>query len=307
MWLVAISLAWIFASVGGLGMVLAFMVLFAAGFVHLSLWWASRPGPAAGDPASAVSTPIAGGSRASEPEGVPGNPVRLSSDGRQAVAGEYYHRADIQRSVGGRPVGNVGEWDSGLSSVAYLIREPLNPHDRNAAAVRLPFEGKTVLAGYLPADTTRDWQPLLREMESNGDVAESLAMIYQSGDGNYQVVLHLAPPESARLLNAPPPGEILEARRECAVTGERHHQEVLQRRQPGPVWASLHYARTESGKYAGEPTLEVRIDNQPIGLLTATQGQHYSALLAGGPVVCEALIFNGPRSREVSLRLPRVD
>lgn len=236
--------------------------------------------------------------------------TRLASDGRQGVAGEYYHRADIRKFVGRRRIAPVGNWGAGLRTPAYLVRDPRNRHDRNAVMVRLPHDGSTVLAGFLPREVAPRWQPLLRDLEGKGRIAECQASVYRSDDG-FQVVLHLSDPEDALFVNDEPDGAtFLPAERQCAVTGEKDRQDVLARfaQTLGNVWATLHPATVPSGKYAGQPTIEARIDGSPVGLLTAAQGERYAEVLTYGPVVaCEARVFQGTNYLEVQLMLPRVD
>lgn len=234
--------------------------------------------------------------------------TRLAGGGRQGVAGEYYHRADIARFVDRRRIASVGDWDAGLYTPAFLAREPKNRYDRNAVAVLLPHDGGTVLAGYLPAEVAPSWQPLLQGFERVGRIPVCAASVYRAGDA-FQVVLHLSDPQDATFLNAEPDGAtFLPADRQCAVTGEKEHQETLARYdRQGPVWATLHGAVVSSGKSAGQRTIEVRIDGAPVGTLTAAQGQRYTELLTFGSVVaCEARIFQGANYIEVQLMLPKV-
>ena len=308
-WVVAIPVAVLLASTGGFGIAFAVLVLLVAGVLHVVIGRPATEPQLSKAPAAKAGRGLSSSTRVVAAP-LPGQPVRLSSAGRQAVAGEYYHRAEINAAVAGREVGVVGDWESGLATTAFLIREPGNRHDRNAVAVRLRSkeDGETVLAGYLPAEDAPAWQPLLGALEGRGAVAECLALIYGTGDRNYQVVLRVAAPSSAALQNTPPPGAaILEARRECALTGEQAFQEVLGAYELGSVWATLHPAVVAAGKYQGEPTLEARIDGSTVGAMTARQGQRYRSLIDLGMVACEATIFDGARHREVSLMLPRVD
>lgn len=123
------------------------------------------------------------------------------------------------------------------------------------------------------------------------------------------IVLHIAEPQGAFLRNSPPDGvRIVAAQRQCAVTGEANHQDFLGGLEPGSYWATLHRTTVPTGKYAGEPTLEVQIDGVGVGTLTAIQGGRYSTVLGGDETVaCEASVFEGNRYREVHLLLPRVD
>ena len=298
-WIIALSIAAVLASTGGFGIALAIAVVLAAGVLHFILTSATN-GVAVNKPNTAspavVEVPVAG------------SPARLSSAGRQAVSGEFYHQSEIRAAVAGGKVGLVGDWETGLARTAYLVREPTNKHDRNAVAVRLPHDESTVLAGYLPAAVAPAWQPLLKELGARGEVAECVAHIYGTEDGNFQVVLRVPEPGLATIQNSAPAGaSLLEARRSCALTGEQAFQDELSSYQLGRVWATLHESLVSAGKSKGQPTLEAKIDGKRVGMMTAAQGQRYASLLAGGPVACEAEVFEGPRHREVSLMLPRVD
>lgn len=297
-WIIALSIAAVLASTGGFGIVLAIAVVLAAGVLHFMISATngvvvSKPHPPS---PPVVKVPVAG------------SPARLSSAGRQAVSGEYYHQSEIRAAVAGGQVGRVGDWETGLARTAYLVREPTNKHDRNAVAVRLPHDEGTVLAGYLPAAVAPAWHPLLKELEARGEVAECVAHISGTEDGNFQVVLWVPEPGLAAIQNSAPAGaSLLEARRSCALTGEQAFQDELSGYQLGRVWATLHQSLVSAGKSKGQPTLEARIDGKRVGMMTAVQGLRYASLLAGGPVACEAEVFEGPRHREVSLMLPRVD
>ncbi|NMM30058.1 MAG: hypothetical protein HHJ10_03160 [Cellulomonas sp.] len=237
---------------------------------------------------------------------------RLFSQGRQGVAGEYYRAKDLARVVGRRRVASVGDWESGLRETALLEREPSNKHDRNAVRVRMAVDHQWLTVGYLPREVAVKWQPTLRGLESRGVLATCLAFIYKDGRGNgHQVVLCLSDPEAAVPGNGVPDGAIvLDAERECAVTGEQQYQDALSERGGwiGPVWVTLHPGTVPSGKQSGAPTVEARIDGKTVGTLTAAQGARYGTLLNKGAVVaCEAEIFEGARCREVRLFLPKVD
>src|SRR5665647_1067912 len=238
--------------------------------------------------------------------------TRLASDGRRGVAGEYYHRKDIAAFVGRRRPASVGDWDAGLRTPAYLLREPKNRYDHNAVQVMLPHAGATVLAGYLSADEAPRWQPLLQRIESAGRIAECSAAIYRNnrGDG-YDVVLRLSDPEDAEFANAEPDdATFLSADRQCAVTGEKDHQDVLlpYLHRLGHVWATLHPTTVSSGKYSGSSTIEVRVDDKPVGSLTAVQGERYAEVFGYGEVVAsEARVYEGANYLEVQLMLPKVD
>ncbi len=236
--------------------------------------------------------------------------VRLASRGRQGVAGEAYYAKHISGVVGRRRVPPAGEWDAGLRVTAYLDREPTNKHDRNAVRVRMVADGQLGTVGYLPADAAAAWQAPLRSIERRGALASCPAAIFrqQGGRQHYVIVLRLSSPDRALMTNDLPEGAtILDAERECAVTGEHHHQDTVGSTER-LSWATLHPSVVSSGKSVGEATLEARIDGETVGTLTVAQGQRYWQVLSAGQLVaCEAEVFHGTRNMEVRLFLPRVD
>jgi len=77
-----------------------------------------------------------------------------------------------------------------------------------------------------------------------------------------------------------------------------------------PLWATIHPGTVERGKYAGEPTIEVRFDGDLAGVLSAGQGARYRHLLATtrDEVGCvEAQVYEGSHGREARVYLPKVD
>lgn len=240
----------------------------------------------------------------------PPHAIRLASRGRQGVAGEAYYAKHIARVIGSRQVPPVGDWDSGLHVTAYLDRQPTNKHDPNAVRVRMFGDGKLGTVGYLPATVAPAWHPALRGVERQGAIASCRAAIYRQNGGhqNYVIVLRLSPPDAAVFANDLPHGAVVvAAERECAVTGEQNHQDEVEA-SARMVWATLHPTSVQSGKFVGDATIEVRIDGQRVGALTAAQGQRYRPVLnAGSIVACEAEVFRGSRNWEVRLFLPRID
>lgn len=236
--------------------------------------------------------------------------TRLGTRARQGVAGEYYRPAAIERVVGGRPVAWAGDWENGLRVPAYLVREPSNLHDRNAVAVYLADGDRAVHVGYLPRGVAPRWQSVLRALEDAGRLASCPSQVYRDSRGDsHQVVLWLSEPDQAVMGNPEPAGAVfLDARRQCAISGENKHQDVLAVYRLGPVWATLHPSTVESGRYAGLHTMEVRLDGLRVGAFTAAQGERYAGLLGAGQVVaCEADVYEGSRGREVRVWVPRVD
>lgn len=99
------------------------------------------------------------------------------------------------------------------------------------------------------------------------------------------------------------------------VTREEHHQAALARYPVAPgtqrqVTVELGWCTIASGKYRGQPAIEVRLDGTRVGELTYLMSQRYAPLITGvathgGRPACAALIQRGTRGLELLLRLPR--
>jgi hypothetical protein len=99
------------------------------------------------------------------------------------------------------------------------------------------------------------------------------------------------------------------------VTHEEHHQGALAHYRVAAggqrlVAVELAWCRIRSGKYRGQPAIEVRLDGQRVGELTYLMSQRYAGLVRqvqahSGRPGCEARIQLGARGLEVVLRLPR--
>src|SRR5664279_3403656 len=103
--------------------------------------------------------------------------------------------------------------------------------------------GREIVAvGFLPRKVAGDWQPLVREIEAEGNVPLVRAALYCAGDRtSYQVVLRLDDPERARFQNDEPMlAVLLDPGRECAVTEEQLHQDAIvdYATSVRPVWAT---------------------------------------------------------------------
>lgn len=236
--------------------------------------------------------------------------VRLSSKGRIGAVGEYYRRKEIRALVGkGVRIGQVGNWDAGLPIEVELVPEPRNRHDRNAVALVGVYGGRREIVGYLARQIAPQWQPRLLEMQQQGQTAFCSAMVYRNSDPGFQVVLRLADPEEAFFWNGVPRGAVaLDAERMASAIGVHRHQDALGVVPDGLMWATLAAGEVWSGKYAGDPTIDVSIEGVVVGQLNASQGARYSPVLEmGSPVACEASVFQGTRNRQVKIWLPKVD
>jgi hypothetical protein len=108
---------------------------------------------------------------------------------------------------------------------------------------------------------------------------------------------------------------LLEAEVTVTVTGEEHHQRELARYAVTAggerhVAVELGWCTIGSGKYRGQPAIEVRLDGYRVGELTYLMSQRYAPLVThvtgqSGRPGCQAKIQLGARGLEVTLRLPR--
>jgi hypothetical protein len=247
------------------------------------------------------------GLRSGKPFTLEGRSYRLSGNGRVSVVGESYRRKELARVVKGYHVTQAGDWDNALRRDALLIPEPTNKYDGDAVRVLLEVEDDWAHVGYLSADTAAEYVGLCNNLIARGRVPLVEGRVVRSANG-HAVYLHLADPDSCLFANEEPDGDVLAPQRQCAVTRESEHQDVLGSLPLGLYWATLHPSTVTAGKYAGDFTIEVQIDGQRVGELTAAQGKRYrSVLQAGGVVGCEADVFSGTSCNEVMLMLPRVD
>lgn len=109
--------------------------------------------------------------------------------------------------------------------------------------------------------------------------------------------------------------EMLESEVTVTVTREEHHQSVLARYSVGAgaqrhVAVELGWCTISSGKYRGQPAVEVRLDGHRVGELTHAMSQRYGSLVSqvtfrGGKPGCAAVIQRSVKGLEILLRLPR--
>lgn len=247
------------------------------------------------------------------PHPLPGAPSRLGARGRVSVVGEFYRQDGIGFVVGGRVVADGGNWDEALEAEAALVPEPDNPHDRNAVRVDLCTPRGWVTAGYIAREQAVEYQPRLLRMARAGQLPTTEARICRARGGPLAVYLHLSDADSCVLANPPRVGVVvLGSERSCAVTGENKHQDVLEPLAPRTtdgrthMWATVHPSTVTNGKYAGQPTLEVRLDGLRVGSLTATQAARYMDAVGAEGAACQVAISRGAKQIEVQVFLPRL-
>lgn len=106
--------------------------------------------------------------------------------------------------------------------------------------------------------------------------------------------------------------QVLDPDREVVVTREEDHQDVLARHHrpgaaPMPVTVELWSSSVTRGKYRGDYAVEVRLDGERVGELTAAMSARYRHLVdVVGPVRCRGVVTHGRRGFQVDLKLPDV-
>ncbi|MEJ2865044.1 hypothetical protein [Actinomycetospora flava] len=105
---------------------------------------------------------------------------------------------------------------------------------------------------------------------------------------------------------------VLDPDREVVVTREEDHQDVLARHHrpgaaPRPLTVELWSSSVTRGKYRGDYAVEVRLDGERVGELTALMSARYRHLVdVVGPVRCRGVVTHGDRGYQVDLKLPDV-
>lgn len=228
----------------------------------------------------------------------------------QAVVGESHYQPALRAATGGR---KAASWDDHIAVKAQLVPEPKNKFDRNAVAVRVG--GRTV--GHLPAEVAVEYQPVLLGLLRRGVLGTCKGAIVGGGTKSYGIWLMVAEPGVISFfLDAPDHVRPVAGSSSVTVTGEELHQDTLRTLNVAGVsirhLATLHPSVVAKGKYAGSPTAEIRIQNQPIGSLTGPMGARFQPLMAtaaesGKFVGCVAYMSGeGSKGVQVSLMMPSV-
>lgn len=195
------------------------------------------------------------------------------------VVGESNYGKEIQRLL------PRGFDESGHEVVAdvLLSREPTNPYDRNAVAVR----ASTGTVGYLPKLEAARYAPVLDALAANGRVAQTTARIWgfmrEEWDSNRKTFsgsVRLALPEPHMLFpaNLPPtaPHVLLPLGSAIQVTGEENYRANLAPwlNAHGEAWvhATLQPV-VESTARTSKTLVEVFIDGRAVGRLTPKMSQ----------------------------------
>jgi collagen type III alpha len=212
---------------------------------------------------------------------------------------------------------------SEVFTVASLVPEPRNKHDRNAVAVHLG--GRTV--GYLPREEAARYAPVLGNLVAQGWQPQVRARVWGAERSEWgldrrgrevevkrfvgSVSLSLAEPHLLTPVNAFPPGpaEMLPPGPAVHVTGEEAHMDSLRHLASAQgacmVHATLDVVEGDTGRTRKE-YVRVSIDGQPVGLLTPKMSGEFAPTIAmlrqrGLATACRAMVKGNALKMEVIL------
>ncbi|WP_262105770.1 HIRAN domain-containing protein [Arthrobacter sp. Marseille-P9274] len=203
------------------------------------------------------------------------------------IVGEYYREAQILAALGRKP-----RLDEQVSEEfeAVLIPEPDNPFDANAISVRIGGH----VVGYLGRPVAAEYRDVIHRITASGAVATTKASIWavrrkqrdwETGrdstrfHANIRVALPAAdqiiPLNNASLSDA----AILPWGGALQVTGEDKHFDHLFNYVPtsgeGMVILTMHRLVHVLKNSTEKELVEVRLDGERVGQLTATTSAHY--------------------------------
>lgn len=200
------------------------------------------------------------------------------------VVGESYREAQIVSALGRRP-----RLDEEIEEVfeASLVPEPDNPHDANAISVRV--NGHVV--GYLDRSAAQLFRPIIHRIAASGLAATTSARIWavvrESWDDNgaarffSSVRVYLPEPHQIIPLNsrAQENVAVLPWGGALQVTGEDVHFSHLFNYVPengeGLVILTMHRFTHTLKNGTEKELVEVRLDGERVGQLTAASSNHY--------------------------------
>ncbi|WP_155896910.1 HIRAN domain-containing protein [Curtobacterium sp. UNCCL17] len=202
------------------------------------------------------------------------------------VAGESNYEATIRALLGRL----AKDQDREVLTEASLVPEPDNPYDLNAVSVRI--NGGVV--GYLTRDDARAFAPVLHRLAASGVTAVVRTRVWGvirdnwEGTGtrfNSNVRVALPEPHLILPLNDAPsePYSVLPWGAGLQVTGEDKHFDVLApfagRSDRSLLIVTLHRRSEEKARGGQREFVEVRVEGQRVGELSAQSSKHYFALV----------------------------
>jgi len=202
------------------------------------------------------------------------------------VAGESQYEAPIRALLGRL----TKDQDAELQTEGSLVAEPDNPYDPNAVSVRI---GGAVV-GYLTREDARAFAPALHRLGASGVTAVVRARVWGVVRDNWEgtgtrfhanVRVALPEPHLVLPLNDGPtvPYSILPWGSGLQVTGEDKHFDVLApfagHADRSLLLVTLHRGSEEKARGGQRDFIEVRVDGQRVGEMSAQSSRHYFALV----------------------------
>lgn len=215
------------------------------------------------------------------------------------VVGESHYQPAIDAAAGGRT-------SSGARVplvTAVLVREPRNPHDRNA--VRVDIDGQ--VAGYISKDEAPAFHTVLGALDRDGRQATCRAWLTGGWDrgqfdrGHFGVRLDLHP--QLQLSHGPMLLPFGDGR--VSITGEQHCQGHL-----SAMLAASDRVETIATLARVEDRVSVTVGDVTVGQMTPKMSTRYTpwvaeVLAAGLPALCDARVIRMPNKIEVFLKLAK--
>lgn len=249
----------------------------------------SEPGPgvAAGRPAPPTAEPTA------PPIGEP-----TAAPAAGPAADRPVPRFDVLVEVGGAVVGRLPEGHAPLWHAPLSRAQEAGVEVTCGAVLTLPGAGGSV---------SRGGSGVSAGASSSGRSAGSV-----SSGGAAVLSLRVCEPEHLRLMLTTPDWA-LPLVPECSVTlsGARVSSDLIARVTRRMVdWVTLHPVTIESGRHAGEPGVEVRLEGQRIGEFSAAVGARYRPVVDAAAEVSKtplarARLRDDERGIELDVLLPR--
>lgn len=221
-------------------------------------------------------------------------------------------------------VGELSYWptlakfreDYGKNVVAIL--EPLREGEHLSVRVSLLSGERYYHIGFLPSAEATDYYAVIDRLTRNNQIGLCPARIWWpegKADQMIQVYLKLAPASSLLPEAAPSSAYYnITGFTTVVVTKEEEHQQALDFfGAQEKLWFHLGFCTIQSGKYAGEQTIQVRLEDHIVGELTHFMGQRYRGLVQAGQdrgqqVICQGRIRDeAERGLQVELFLPSAD
>lgn len=195
------------------------------------------------------------------------------------LVGEFAYREAILRALPRLPANGA---PVEATVPVEIVPEPDNPYDRRAVSVRA--DGRVI--GYLSRELAADYHLPVKRVVASGAVLRSNARVYAyvgfNGEAEINARVGLPEPEWLTPLNDGYPAvtSVLPyGRQTYQVTKEDQHFEHLFNFVPksgkGPVLLTLHSADSVLRNGTVRRTVEVRLDGEKAGELTAATSAHY--------------------------------